>query len=65
MIADEATEEIREMLREMLSERFGDELKFGPIVVVPRVDMTAMTTYVRTSCLRGTEKLTRVDTEVV
>ena len=38
MIADEATEEIRTMLWDMLSERFGGELKFGPIVVVPRVD---------------------------
>ena len=38
MVADEATEEIRTMLWDMLSERFGGELKFGPIVVVPRVD---------------------------
>ena len=38
MVADEATEEIRTMLWDMLSERFGDELEFGPIVVRPRVD---------------------------
>ncbi len=38
MVADEATEEIRNKLRDMLSERFRDEFKFGPIVVIPRVD---------------------------
>ena len=38
MVAEEATEEIREMLWDLLSERFGDEFEFGPIVVRPRVD---------------------------
>ena len=38
MTVDEATNEIKEMLERLLEERFEDELKFGPIVVMPHFD---------------------------
>ena len=38
MVADQATDEIRDMIQGMLWERFEDELEFGPIVVTPRFD---------------------------
>ena len=37
-MADEATNEIKEMLQCLLEERFKDEFEFGPIVVLPRFD---------------------------
>ncbi len=38
MVTSEATNEIREMIQRLLDERFKDELEFGPIVVMPRID---------------------------
>ena len=33
-----ATDAIRELIHDLLRERFGSELEFGPIVVLPRFD---------------------------
>lgn len=33
-----ASDEIKELIRDALRERFGGELEFGPIVVLPRFD---------------------------
>ena len=38
MMADEATNEIKELIREILQERFKDAFEFAPIVVMPRFD---------------------------
>ena len=38
MVTSEATNEIREMILALLNERFKDQLEFGPIVVIPRID---------------------------
>ena len=38
MVASEATNEIKGMIQDLLHERFKDELEFGPIVVMPRID---------------------------
>ena len=38
MVASAATDEIRERIHDLLRERFRDELEFGPIVVMPRID---------------------------
>ena len=38
MAAPEATDVIREMIESLLHDRFKDEFKFGPIVVMPRID---------------------------
>ena len=46
MMVDESAEkaigEIREMLFDLLTERFKDELEFGPIVVIPSYDHEGM-----------------------
>ena len=38
MTAEKATDQIKQMIQDLLRERFKNELEFGPIVVVPRVD---------------------------
>ena len=38
MTTDEATRTFEQTIREMLMDRFGGELEFGPILVMPRVD---------------------------
>ena len=38
MMTDEATKTFEQRIREMLMDRFGGELEFGPILVMPRVD---------------------------
>ena len=38
MMTDEATRTFEQTIKEMLKDRFGGELEFGPILVMPKVD---------------------------